>query len=515
MPAESLRSERDQEPLTIADDFVAASKTDDPVFGDQINEGEDFERPLSDVELIQANESSDRVKGDENDFWPAIRAEMRLDHHLSEKRVQQEIRWLQTHPEYWARLGPRMQRYFPYILSQIQEKGLPAELTLLPVVESALDPYASSPYGANGLWQFMRPTAKQYGLRINDSYDGRRDVIDATDAALTFLQDLYKRFDDWQLALAAYNAGGGTVSKAIRKSQHRDFFRLRLPRETRAYVPRLLALSAIIAEPDAFGIELPAISNNNPLRVLRLTSIYDVAVVAETLDTTTEDIYRFNPGLKRSQWSQDTPLRLILPESFPLSGDAEARASLLLKSVPEDQRVAWQEIIVQSGDTISELAQANGVTSRQLRLTNNLSTDVLQIGQSLRIPRQGSVNQPTVAGSYPYIVQRGDSLWSIAKRSNTSIDALARLNRIGRRDLLGVGQTIRLPRPHPTFTELGPGPSEIRKIRYKVRRGDSLSRIAKKFRVRVTDIVEWNAIVPERYLQPGQALTLFVDVIGG
>ncbi|MAR28313.1 MAG: lytic transglycosylase, partial [Gammaproteobacteria bacterium] len=348
-----------------------------------------------------------------------------------------------------------------------------------------------------------------------DSYDGRRDVIDATDAALTFLQDLYKRFDDWQLALAAYNAGGGTVSKAIRKSQHRDFFRLRLPRETRAYVPRLLALSAIIAEPDAFGIELPAISNNNPLRVLRLTSIYDVAVVAETLDTTTEDIYRFNPGLKRSQWSQDTPLRLILPESFPLSGDAEARASLLLKSVPEDQRVAWQEIIVQSGDTISELAQANGVTSRQLRLTNNLSTDVLQIGQSLRIPRQGSVNQPTVAGSYPYIVQRGDSLWSIAKRSNTSIDALARLNRIGRRDLLGVGQTIRLPRPHPTFTELGQGPSEIRKIRYKVRRGDSLSRIAKKFRVRVTDIVEWNAIVPERYLQPGQALTLFVDVIGG
>ena len=515
MPAESLRSERDQAPLTIADDSVAASKTDDPVFGDQINEGEDFEQPLSDVELIQANESSDRVKGAENDIWPAIRAEMRLNHHLSEKRVQQEIRWLQTHPEYWTRLGPRMQRYLPYILSQIQEKGLPAELTLLPVVESALDPYAFSPYGASGLWQFMRPTAKQYGLRINDSYDGRRDVIDATDAALTFLQDLHKRFDDWQLALAAYNAGGGTVSKAIRKSQHRDFFRLRLPRETRAYVPRLLALSAIIAEPDAFGIELPTISNNNPLRVLRLTSIYDVAVVAETLDTTTADIYRFNPGLKRSQWSQNTPLRLILPESFPLSDDAEARASLLLESVPEDQRVAWQEIIVQSGDTISELAQANGVTSRQLKLTNNLSTDVLQIGQPLRIPRQSLVNHPTVDGTYPYIVQGGDSLWSIAKRSDTSIDALARLNRIGRRDLLRVGQTIRLPRLHPTFTELGQGPSEIRKIRYKVRRGDSLSRIAKKFRVRVTDIVEWNAIVPERYLQPGQALTLFVDVIGG
>ena len=106
-----------------------------------------------------------------------------------------------------------MQLYLPHILSQIQEKDLPAEWTLLPVVGTALDPYAFSPSGASELWQFMRPTAKQYSLRINDGYDGRQDVIDATDAALTYLQDLHKRFDDWQLALAAYNAGGGTVAK--------------------------------------------------------------------------------------------------------------------------------------------------------------------------------------------------------------------------------------------------------------------------------------------------------------
>ena len=114
-----------------------------------------------------------------------------------------------------------MQLYLPHIFSQVQEKGLPAELTLLPVVGTALDPYAFSPSGASGLWQFIRPTVKQYGLRINDGYDGRQD---ATDAALTYLQDLHKRFDDWQLALAAYNAGGGTVAKAIRESLHGDFF---------------------------------------------------------------------------------------------------------------------------------------------------------------------------------------------------------------------------------------------------------------------------------------------------
>ena len=117
-----------------------------------------------------------------------------------------------------------MQLYLPHILSQVQEKGLPAELTLLPVVGTALDPYACSPSSASELWQFMRPTAKQYSLRINNGYDGRQDVIDATDAALTYLQDLHKCFDDWQLALAAYNAGGGTVAKAIRESLHRDFF---------------------------------------------------------------------------------------------------------------------------------------------------------------------------------------------------------------------------------------------------------------------------------------------------
>ena len=122
-----------------------------------------------------------------------------------------------------------MQRYLPYILQEVAKRNLPAELALLPVIESALDPYAFSPYGASGLWQFMRPTAKQYGLQMNSYYDGRRDVIASTQAALDFLEDLHRRFDDWSLALAAYNAGGGTVSKAIRKGRTKDFFALRSP----------------------------------------------------------------------------------------------------------------------------------------------------------------------------------------------------------------------------------------------------------------------------------------------
>jgi membrane-bound lytic murein transglycosylase D len=273
-----------------------------------------------------------------------------------------------------------------------------------------------------------------------------------------------------------------------------------------------LAISAVIAQPEAYGITLPPVRNVDPLRVINLSSAYDVAVVAETLGIGAADIYGFNPGLKRSQWSRDTPLRLTLPVSYQ---GALQDASHLLASVPLEQRVAWREIVVKAGDTISELAAANDLSSRQLRVFNHLDNDFLRVGQSLRIPSTSTIRLENGVGTSSYTVRRGDSLWSIAKQSKTSIDRLARLNRIGRRDLLRVGQTIRMPLPNALPTQLSDVPSKIRKIQYKVRRGDSLSRIAKKFRVRVRDIVQWNEIAPQRYLQPGQALTLFVDVVGG
>jgi membrane-bound lytic murein transglycosylase D len=166
---------------------------------------------LSEAPESDESPSSEQETIPEPSLWQVMRPQMTLDHQTDEKRVGQQLRWLQNHPEYWERLAPRMQRYLPYILHEVSERNLPAELALLPVIESALDPYAFSPYGASGLWQFMRPTAKQYGLQMNSHYDGRRDVIASTHAALDFLEDLHRRFDDWSLALAAYNAGGGTV----------------------------------------------------------------------------------------------------------------------------------------------------------------------------------------------------------------------------------------------------------------------------------------------------------------
>ena len=471
--------------------------------------------------LVQAEEpNTTATAGSEaisdSSLWAAMRPFMTLDHQTDEKRVGQQLRWLQKHPEYWKRLAPRMQRYLPYILHEVSARDLPAELALLPVIESALDPYAFSPYGASGLWQFMRPTAKQYGLQMNSHYDGRRDVIASTQAALDFLEDLHRRFGDWPLALAAYNAGGGTVSKAVRKGGTKDFFALRLPRETKAYVPRLLAISAIVANPEAFGIDLPAIENIDPLREVVLPSPYDVAIVANVLAIETSEIYEFNPALRGSQWSSDSPLRLMLPTDWDGGNEPVREAEQRLADVAPDARVAWQEIRVLSGDTISEIADTYGVTSHTLKTFNNLDSNLLQIGQILRVPSPSVTNQPSKAGVTLYVVRRGDSLWEIAQRAGVSVSTLVKLNQIGPRDVLRVGQKVLVPGKATTLAStVETVPVKVRKIQYRVRRGDSLSRIAQRFRVRVSDIVSWNDMDPKRYLQPGQGLTLFIDVIGG
>lgn len=475
---------------------------------------------LSEAPESDESPSSEQETIPEPSLWQVMRPQMTLDHQTDEKRVGQQLRWLQNHPEYWERLAPRMQRYLPYILHEVSERNLPAELALLPVIESALDPYAFSPYGASGLWQFMRPTAKQYGLQMNSHYDGRRDVIASTHAALDFLEDLHRRFDDWSLALAAYNAGGGTVSKAVRSGKTKDFFALRLPRETQAYVPRLLAISAVIANPQAFGIQLPPVENVDPLREVVLPSPFDVAVVAKVLALEVAEIYDFNPALRSSQWSSQSPLRLMLPSDWDGGTDPIAEATRLLMDIAPDERVAWREVIVQNGDTISEIAETYGVTSQTLKDFNNLESDLLQIGQPLRVPRPSAINQPSKAGKTLYVVRTGDSLWKIAKQADVSVASLVKLNQIGPRDILRVGHKVLIPgattaSSNAPASSIEPVPSKVRKIQYRVRRGDSLSRIAQRFRIRVSDIVSWNNMNPERYLQPGEGLTLFVDVIGG
>ena len=250
-------------------------------------------------------------------IWPTLREGMQLQHALEQTRVQQELRWLKDNPDYLKRLQPRLQKYLPYLLEQTRERRLPTELALIPIVESALDPYAFSPGGASGLWQFMRPTAKQYGLNIDRWYDGRRDVIAATEAALDYLQVLYKRLGSWHLAIAAYNGGGARVARAVKRAASEDFFQLRLPKETQYYLPRVLALAALITAPEQNDVLLPEVSNTHMFAKLSLPSQYDLSIASELIGLDYAELKSWNPALKRWASAAVGPHHLIVPRSIP------------------------------------------------------------------------------------------------------------------------------------------------------------------------------------------------------
>lgn len=441
------------------------------------------------------------------DLWRDMRASMHLDLHLHQKRVQQEISWLQRHPQYLPRLAQRMQTYLPYLYEQVRLRDLPTELALLPIVESALDTYAFSHGGASGPWQFIRGTARQYGLDINDWYDGRRDVVASTGAALDFLEDLHARFDDWYLALAGYNAGQGNVNRALRRNPGASFFDLRLPRETQYYVPRLLALVSVIKNPEQYQIKLPPLLPQQGFALLNTHSQFQLSKLSQIAELSMDDLYRWNPALNQWATPPHGPHRIIVPISLDLK-----KAQAAIDAVPARQRVDWQQITVKPGDTLSHIAHRHGTDVASLRMANNLKGSSIRAGTVMLIPTHAQAlrSSPRRAdGELNYVVMPGDSLWSIARAHKVSLTRLMRNNHLGPKDPLPVGRELKIPGVDVAQRKV------TRTVRYKVRKGDSLARIAQKFNVSVKQIASWNKLDARRYLQPGQGLTLYINVLAG
>lgn len=441
------------------------------------------------------------------DLWAEIRASFTLDHALGRPRVQQELRWIRRHPQYLPRLKTRMQRYLPYIYSEVQARGMPGELTLLPIVESALDPYAFSHGGAAGLWQFIPATAKRFGLPHNWWVDGRRDPVLATDAALDYLQHLHARLDDWYLAMAGYNAGEGNVRRALRQAGgETSFWALHLPRETSAYVPRLLALAAAIDDPEGLGVDLPDLRPEPSFVTIDTYGQFDLMKAASALEVSLDALYEWNPAL--NQWSTPPqgPHRLHVPAA--LGEFAQERIS----AVPEKERVQWLRIEVADGETLSHIARRYGTDVETLRRANLLSSTRIRAGQALFIPHSSEAQavypSPSRARRGDYLVKPGDSLWSIAHANGVPLNGLIRANQVGPKEVLKVGQRLTLPGAGPSSS----GRDVIRKVNYGVRRGDSLARIASKFNVAVHDLADWNKLDVNKYLQPGQKLLIYVNV---
>ena len=459
-----------------------------------------------------------------NDLFAHLRAGFSLPH-VEHSRVEAELKWYLRHPDYLQRVFTRAEPYLPHIVAELDARDLPLELALLPVVESAFDPFAYSHGRAAGLWQIIPGTGRRFGLAQNWWYDGRRDVVDSTRAALDYLTLLHEMMDqDWLLAIASYNSGEGNVLRAAKRNRNQqkpaDFFSLRLSRETSAYVPRLLALAAIVDDPAAYDVELPRLTLEPKFAAVDIDGQLDLALAAELADIDMETLYAYNAGLNRWATDPEGPHRLLLPI------DKAAGFRAALDAVPLQERVRWKRHRIATGETLSEIAEHYGTTMRAVRSANNLAGSSIRAGTHLMIPmstepltayvksaderRRDTQNRSRRGTRVDHVVAPGESFWSIGQRYNVGTRALAAWNGMAPRDTLSIGQSLVVWTSNPPTASSNAGMT--RKLRYTVRRGDSLSRIASRFRVRVNDIVRWNGIDPKRILRPGQTLTMYVDV---
>ncbi len=304
---------------------------------------------------------------------------------LDDPRVERQIDWYAARPEHLGRAFERGRRYLHHIVEELEARDMPRELALLPVVESAFDPFARSPRRAVGFWQFIPGTGRRYGLEQNWWLDDRRDVLAATRAALEHLEDLNREFDgDWLLTLAAYNAGPGNVRRAIQRNRRvgrpTDFFQLRLPPETRAYVPKLLALAQIARGPERFGVELPAIPDAPYFDRVDVGGQVDLGRIANLAGIPLEELRALNPAFNRFATAPDGPHELLVP--------VPARELLLeaLTALPASERVRFARYRVRRGDSLYAIARRYGVSIEGLRAVNRLRGSLIRPGQELLLP---------------------------------------------------------------------------------------------------------------------------------
>jgi membrane-bound lytic murein transglycosylase D len=439
---------------------------------------------IPDTESVRAHNLNARIKqkpiflGDQKsqqapqDVWERMRQGFQLQDGVGvNPRVEQQRLWFVDNPSFLESASDRGSLYIHYIVERLEERNMPLELALLPVIESAYNPMAYSHSNAVGLWQFIPSTGRYFNLRQTNMYDGRRDVTASTTAALDYLSRLHDMFNgDWLLALAAYNAGEGTVSRAIERNEKlglpTDYWNLPLPQETRDYVPKLLALSQLVMSPEAYGVNLNPIANQPYFEVVEVNQPMDLSRVAALVDIDEDELFQLNPAFKKRMIVQ-APQHLLLP-----TAKAQLLTASLSKMNPEEllslkpkvpvfesaiaSSTRQRSYRVKSGDSLSLIAKANKVDIKDLQRWNKLSGKHLKTGQVLALQD----NNRKTGGS-----SKGAQRLAANKQTAT---------------------------------------------RYKVRKGDSLYLVAQRFNVEVQHLKRWNPNSAHA-LKPGQTLTVYVD----
>lgn len=479
-----------------------------------------------------------------DDLWARIRSGFALPE-LDTPLVQDNEEWYANRPDYVRRMVERSRRYLYYIVDEVERRGIPTEIALLPMIESAFNPKAYSRSRASGIWQFIPSTGKNFGLQQDFWYDGRRDIPSATKAALDYLEKLYAMFGDWQLALAAYNWGEGSVARAIAKNQRAglptDYLSLNMPTETRNYVPRLLAVKHLIMDPASFGTTLASLPNRPYFTTVTTAKSMDVKVAAKLAGISVDEFESLNPAHNRPVIQAKGGKKILLPAD---------KAETFTANLDDYDKplVSWQTYAARRGERLDKIASHFGISLAHLKEINDLGRGNKSHGQTLLVPAKGgsdhievaaatlpqeketeATSSRTVTRKHTYTVKRGDTLASIARQFDVSVAEIKHWNRLKgekltlKQKITVETETVVAAKSERVKTVLAAKPEHERSAkaekgskhlkvakstRYVIRKGDTLAGIARKFNVAVNDIQRWNNLSARR-LTPGTTVTMY------
>jgi len=418
----------------------------------------------------------------------------------------------------------RSERYLPFVRDVFLSHGLPHDLIYLPFIESGYNPMAYSRAGAAGMWQFMPGTGRLYGLTFDWWIDQRRDPYLATHAAAAHLAKLYDMFNDWNLSLAAYNAGEGRISRAMQRSGKDNYFALAsvnrlLARETRHYVPKFMAVLKIIQNLEELGFD-PIDWNNDPkVAMLDVKGGTDLVALAQTCGLDWEDFRQLNPSFRRKVSPPGQKIAVYIPE------DAQNKAVAYLSKPSSRPYEGFDRYQVRRGDSWWRLSSRFNVPIDVLKRINNRKNNLLSIGESLMVPRLASA---AVAAASPvedsrsstkalaqqranYVVQRGDNLWNLSRKFGLTVSTLAQANGLKNKHALQIGQRLYIPRHTPGSSAVASASSTSGQVvQYRVRPGDTLWQIAQRFGVTTAKLTTWNKLPRSGLIRPGDNLKIYV-----
>ncbi len=450
------------------------------------------------------------------DLWSRVRAGYGLGGDVDNRRIGLYIDSFAYKQRLFDNLEARASPYLHYVVGELEKRSMPLEIALLPVIESGYNPNAVSPGRAAGLWQITPGTGARLGLQQSGHYDGRKDVVASTDAALDYLEELHERFDgDWYLALAAYNTGEGNVQRAIERNRRlgkpTDYWSLPLSTQACNYVPRLIALSRVLESPEQHGVALSALPNAASWVPVEVGARVDLNRAASRAGIDAQELRGVNPAYGSGITPAQSTSSILVPAE-----DRDRFVAALARS-PADALAQKQgeRYRVRKGDTLLAIARLHKTSVDALRALNSPAGDEIREGQWLLLPDDAVLPPRQFATSETlalkeqgiYTVRAGDTLSGIANRFGVRTSELVALNRIDTRMTLRVGQKLRVRPSNGPAT--GDAPASASSQRYTVRVGDSIARIATRFNVRTADLLAWNRIDASRPLiRPGQTLVL-------